>query len=160
MTDPNRAHEGFLLPLGGPKGYGLSLIFGILAGTLNGAAFVREVVDFNADSKTITNTVHFVIALDIKAFTDVDVFKADIDDVWTQMKSSALLPGVNEIRLPGERLARVTTERSAKGIPLPAALRKQLAKRAGTLAVDPLCNECETIAGRAVNDMHGYEQCF
>ena len=138
LTDPNRAHEGFLLPIGGPKGYGLSLIFGILAGTLNGAAFGREVVDFNADSKTITNTGHFVIALDIKAFTDVDVFKSGIDEVWTQMKSSALLPGVNEIRLPGERLARVTAERSEKGIPLTSALRKQLAELAETLGVDPL----------------------
>lgn len=138
LTDPNRAHEGFLLPIGGPKGYGLSLIFGILAGTLNGAAFGREVVDFNADSKTVTNTGHFVIALDIKAFTDVDVFKAGIDEVWAQMKSSALLPGVNEIRLPGERLARVTAERSEKGVPLTSALRKQLAQLAETLAVDPL----------------------
>ena len=41
LTDPNRAGEGFLLPIGGYKGYGLSLILGLLAGTLNGAA-VRQ----------------------------------------------------------------------------------------------------------------------
>ena len=42
LTDPKRANEGLLLPLGGMeagfKGYGLSLVFGLLAGTLNGAA--------------------------------------------------------------------------------------------------------------------------
>lgn len=38
LTDPKRAEEGFLLPIGGYKGCGLALVFGLLAGTLNGAA--------------------------------------------------------------------------------------------------------------------------
>ena len=46
LTDPKRADEGLLLPIGDYKGYGLSLIIGLLAGTLNGAAFGREVIDF------------------------------------------------------------------------------------------------------------------
>lgn len=138
LTDPTRAAEGFLLPIGGPKGYGLSLIFGILAGVLNGAAFGRDVVDFNADSKTVTNTGHLILALDIKAFTDPDRFKAGIDQVWTEMKSSALLPGVTEIRLPGERLAQTVAHRTRDGIPLPAALLTQLAELATDLGIDPL----------------------
>lgn len=138
LTDPKRAAEGFLLPIGGPKGYGLSLIFGILAGTLNGAAFGRDVIDFNADSKTVTNTGHLIIALDIKAFTDPDQFGAGIDAVWSQMKSSPLLPGVDEIRIPGERLHRVTGERRENGIPIPNALREQLNGLASELGVAPL----------------------
>ena len=31
LTDPKKASDGFLLPIGGPKGYGLSLMIGILA---------------------------------------------------------------------------------------------------------------------------------
>ena len=138
LTDPKRAAEGFLLPIGGPKGYGLSLIFGILAGTLNGAAFGRNVVDFNADSKTTTNTGHFIIALDIKAFTDPDTFKAGIDIVWEEMKSSPRLPGYDEIRLPGERLARVSQERSNGGIPLAPPLRQVLDELAVQLDIKPL----------------------
>ena len=46
LTDPKRADEGLLLPIGDYKGYGLSLIIGLLAGTLNGAAFGRNVIDF------------------------------------------------------------------------------------------------------------------
>ncbi len=42
LTDPKRSDEGMLLPLGGMeagfKGYGLSLVIGLLAGTLNQAA--------------------------------------------------------------------------------------------------------------------------
>jgi LDH2 family malate/lactate/ureidoglycolate dehydrogenase len=138
LTDPTRASEGFLLPIGGAKGYGLSLIFGILAGTLNGAAFGRDVVDFNADAKTTTNTGQFVLALDIAAFADPDEFRADIDRVWDEMKSSPLLPGTDEIRLPGERLDRVTRERSAQGISLAPALRVQLDDLAASLNIDPL----------------------
>ncbi len=32
LTDPNRADDGFLLPIGGYKGAALALMFGLLAG--------------------------------------------------------------------------------------------------------------------------------
>src|SRR5205085_6920016 len=56
LTDPRRAAEGFLLPIGGYKGYGLALVVGLLAGTLNGAAMGRDVIDFNQDFSSATNT--------------------------------------------------------------------------------------------------------
>lgn len=138
LTDPKRASEGFLLPIGGPKGYGLALIFGILAGTLNGAAFGRDVIDFNADSATTTNTGHFIVALDIKAFADPTIFKTGIDEIWNQMKSSPLLPGVSEIRLPGERLAQITQQRTEDGIPIPDQLKTVLDELASDLDISPL----------------------
>lgn len=138
LTDPNKASEGFLLPIGGPKGYGLSLVFGILAGTLNGAAFGKDVVDFNADTKSVTNTGQFVIALDIKAFADPAQFKAGIDKVWDEMKSSPTLPGFDEIRLPGERLASVTKRNHENGIPVSDALQTTLSTLAEQLKVEPL----------------------
>src|SRR5262245_2873067 len=58
LTDPKRAEEGLLLPIGDYKGYGLSLIVGLLAGTLNQAAFGREVVDFVKEPGRATNTGH------------------------------------------------------------------------------------------------------
>src|SRR5205807_2127917 len=54
LTDPRRAEEGFLLPIGGYKGYGLALVFGLLAGTLNGAAMGKDVIDFNHDDASAT----------------------------------------------------------------------------------------------------------
>lgn len=138
LTDPTRSKEGLLLPIGGPKGFGLSLIFGLLAGTLNGAAFGKSVVDFNADAKSITNTGHFIVALDIAAFTDVGDFKAQIDEIWAEMKSSALLPEVDGIRLPGERLAATLAQRSAEGIPLPDGLNARLDALADSLGIDRL----------------------
>ena len=138
LTDPTRAAEGFLLPIGGAKGYGLALIFGILAGVLNGAAFGRDVVDFNADDATTTNTGQFILALDIKAFADVERFKDGIDKVYTEMKASPRMTGVDEIRLPGERLSRIRADRAVNGIPMPQSLSDQLSTLAVKLGIPPL----------------------
>ncbi len=135
LLDPNRASEGFLLPIGGAKGYGLALMIGLLAGTLNGAAMGKDVVDFTADHVTPTNTGQFIVALDIAAFADVARFKADVDDIWDQMKGSATMEGVSEVRLPGESAWRFAQERRPGGIPLPPELVKALDATARELGV-------------------------
>ena len=138
LTDPAKSKDGFLLPIGGPKGYGLALIFGILAGTLNKAAFGKDVVDFNADNKTVTNTGHFIVALDIAAFMDPSEFKSQIDTVWKDIKSSKKLPGISEIRLPGENLARIIKERKASGIKISTPLFTRLTQLADELSIPRL----------------------
>ena len=69
ITDSAKSGDGLLMPIGGHKGSGLALVLGLLAGVLNGAAFGREVVDFNADDESACNTGHFIIALDVVAFS-------------------------------------------------------------------------------------------
>ncbi|MGN6750144.1 MAG: Ldh family oxidoreductase, partial [Xanthobacteraceae bacterium] len=51
LTDPKRADEGYLLPIGDYKGYGLSLIIALLAGALNRAAVGRDVIDFVKENR-------------------------------------------------------------------------------------------------------------
>jgi L-2-hydroxycarboxylate dehydrogenase (NAD+) len=79
LTDSDRSAEGLLLPIGGHKGSGLALVLGLLAGTLNGAAFGRDVVDFNADDESACDTGHFIIALDVSRFIPIAAFKSEID---------------------------------------------------------------------------------
>ncbi len=136
LTDPLRAAEGFLLPIGGAKGFGLALVFGLLAGTLNGAALGRDVVDFNADAGSVSNTGQFVVALNLEAFGDPAEFRRRVDTVVRDMKSSPLLPGFNEIRMPGERSQALRDERLRTGIPLPPALRVELRATAVELGVE------------------------
>lgn len=138
LTDPKRASEGFLLPIGGPKGYGLALMIGLLAGTLNGAAFGRDVIDYTVDSTTPSNTGQAILAVDIAAFSDLPAFKAKVDEVWDVMKSSPTLPGVDEVRLPGEHSEQVYRERVARGVPISEGQRKILDELAGRLGVDRL----------------------
>src|SRR5258708_33592534 len=135
LADPSRADDGFLLPIGGYKGAALALMFGLLAGTLNGAANGEDVVDFNKDDTTPTNTGQAICVLDIKRFGEPVAFKRQVDNVIRQLHGSALLPGFDRIRLPGEdRVARIA-ERTNAGIPIPGSLRAALDKMAGELGI-------------------------
>lgn len=139
ITDPRRAGEGFLLPLGGAlagyKGSGLALVLGLLAGPLNGAAFGRDVVDFNADDRTATNTGQTIIALDIDRFVPLDEFAREVERHIADLRASERLPGVDAISLPGEGRARRIEERSTLGVPMPGALLGQLDRLAADLGV-------------------------
>ncbi len=126
LLDPKRAEEGFLMPIGGYKGYGLSLIVGLLAGTLNGAAMGKQVVDFNHDDTTTTNTGQAIMAIDISAFGDVDAFKARVDQLVRELKNSERMPGVERIWLPGEQSHEKRAANLRDGMLLPPVLLKQL----------------------------------
>jgi L-2-hydroxycarboxylate dehydrogenase (NAD+) len=138
LTDPKRAEEGFLLPIGGHKGYGLALIVGLLAGTLNGAAMGRDVVDFNHDHVTPTNTGQSVLVIDLAAFGEPAVFKAALDHLVRELRGSARLPGTERIWLPGEQSHQRRQKYAAEGIPLPDGLVAELAALAAELAIAPL----------------------
>ncbi|VWX62992.1 putative oxidoreductase YjmC [Burkholderiales bacterium 8X] len=138
MTDPNKREEGFLLPIGGYKGYGLSLVVGLLAGTLNGAAMGSEVIDFNADFETTTNTGQAICAIDLDAFGDVDAFKARVDQLSRELRASERMPGVDRILLPGEQSHERREQYARDGIPLPASLLRDLDAMAAEAGVAPL----------------------
>jgi LDH2 family malate/lactate/ureidoglycolate dehydrogenase len=138
LLDPRRANEGFLLPIGGYKGYGLALVIGLLAGTLNGAAMGKDVVDFNADDVTPTNTGHAIVAIDIAAFQPVEEFKRRVDALIRDIRSSRTLPGVDRIRLPGEGSYAARADRLENGIPLPPPLLESLNQLAAELKIAPL----------------------
>ena len=135
LTDPKRANEGFLLPIGGYKGYGLALVFGILAGTLNRAAMGGDVVDFNADDSTETNTGQAILALDLEAFGDAREFRASIDKLVVELRGSTRMKGVDRIWLPGEQSALKEAERRREGIPVPPALIESLSALAKRLGI-------------------------
>jgi L-2-hydroxycarboxylate dehydrogenase (NAD+) len=138
ITDANRSHEGLLLPMGEYKGSGLALMLGLIAGTLNGAAFGRDVVDFNADDKSETNTGHFIVAVDISRFLPLETFKSEVDRHIGDLRNSKRLPGIDAIRLPGDRRAECRAERTREGVPLAKPLLALLDKLAGELKIRPL----------------------
>jgi len=137
VTDPQKSGGALLLPMGGYKGAGLALMLGMLAGTLNGALFGRDCIDFNAEPDKVTNTGQFVVALDPARFQPLDRFKAEVDRHIRELRATKPLPG-ERIRLPGEQRAQRRADRLASGLPLAAELLTQLDKSAGELAIKPL----------------------
>lgn len=138
LLDPKRADEGFLLPIGGHKGYGLALIVGLLAGTLQGAAMGREVVDFNKDHVSKTNTGQAILVIDLRAFGDPADFKARVDTVIRDLRGSERMPGIDRIWLPGEQSHLRRQRYAVEGIPISAGVMADLAVLAAELGIDAL----------------------
>ena len=138
LTDPKRAEQGLLLPIGDYKGYGLSLMTGLLAGTLNQAAFGRDVVDFVKEQGKATNTGHAIVAVSVEAFAPAAAFKRQVDAAIRAMRGAQRLPGVERIWLPGEQSHLKRQDRAKNGIPMPKPLRDSLEMAARDLGIAPL----------------------
>ena len=138
ITDGKRLEEGMFVPMGTYKGSGLAMVLGLLGGPLNRAAFGRDVKDTNAPQERENNTGHFIIALDVARFLPPDAFKAEIDRHIHDLTSSKRLPGVDEIRIPGQGREARRADREKHGVPLAPALIKQVDELAKSLAITPL----------------------
>jgi L-2-hydroxycarboxylate dehydrogenase (NAD+) len=144
LLDPNRSGEGFLLPIGGHKGYGLALVIGLLAGTLNGAAMGRDVIDFNSDDSSVANTGQSILVIDPAAFGDRGAFKGSVDTLLRDIRASERLPEVERIWLPGEQSLEKSGRYAVDGIPIPVTLLDELNQLAGQAGLPPLKSESTT----------------
>ncbi len=138
LTDPTRQQEGFLLPIGGAKGYGLAVAVALLAGALNGAAVGRAVVDFSKDTGTPANTGQFVAAIDVRAFGDPAAFAAAAATLCGELEASPVLPGYDAVRLPGAGRGARRAEHLEGGLDIHPALRRELDTIAAERKIEPL----------------------
>lgn len=130
-TDPAKA--AIPLPLGGPKGAGLALMFECLTGILAGAAALAPLLGKPAN-RHVQNAA--IIALDVVHFRPVADFVADVAALQSGIKALPRLVGVEEILLPGERGRRSAAERRERGIPLARSLWQELGRVGAELGVE------------------------
>jgi LDH2 family malate/lactate/ureidoglycolate dehydrogenase len=123
ITDPRRADEGYLMPIGGYKGSGLNIAIGLLAGVLNGAAFGADVIDHRALPGEPANTGQAVLVIRPDLFRDLGEFKSTVDDQLRALRDSGP-PG--SVHLPGESVQRMLTEIEAEGVDVSDVLLGQL----------------------------------
>ncbi|AYY12296.1 Ldh family oxidoreductase [Actinobacteria bacterium YIM 96077] len=133
ITDPTRSAEGFLVPIGEHKGSGLSMIIGMLAGVLNGAAFGRDVVDFTRDQHTPANTGQTIVMIRPDLFRPLDDFQAEMDHHVRQIRESAPLPGHSHVRVPGDQIPARRARAHERGIELAGQTAERLARLADEL---------------------------
>ena len=105
---------------------------------LGGAAMGRDVIDFNADHVSVTNTGQAILVLDLAAFGDPAAFKQALDRLVGDIRGSERLPGVERIWLPGEQSHLRRQAWREQGIPLAPALLADLTTLAASLGIDPL----------------------
>jgi len=130
-TDPTAAIEGLLVPIGGFKGTGLSLIAGLMSSMLSGAAYGTELGSLE-EGPIAGKDGHFVLALRVGAFEDVARFKVRIDGAIRQLHSCRRAEGFDRVYAPGEKEFETQDAYLRDGIPLNdvtlAALRRVAAE--------------------------------
>jgi LDH2 family malate/lactate/ureidoglycolate dehydrogenase len=129
-TDAKRAYDGLILPLGGPKGSGLSLMMEILAGVMSGAAFGGNVRNQYFDFEAPQDVGHCFVALRPDLFLPPAAYGARMDDLVGRAKASPRVDENQAILMPGEPEARLEAAHRRDGIPLSAEDLAGLAEEA------------------------------
>lgn len=140
-TDGAAAFEGVVLPMGGVKGAGLSLLMEVLSGVFTGAAFGGEVRNPFTGLDGPQGTGHFFMALKADLFMPMETFEKRMRTLAGRVKKQALAQGFDEILMPGEPESRTERERLVSGIPLTRDVQESLQSE-GKLAGIPF--PCDT----------------
>ncbi len=121
-TDPGKAE--ILLPLGGPKGSGLGLMFEMLASVLAAAPIQARALGCEKRRTLAQNCA--ILAVNVDTFRPLADFARDADALAAILKALPRQAGVEEILLPGERAQRTEAARRKSGIPIAAKLWEEL----------------------------------
>lgn len=127
-TDPQAALDGFLLPMGGAKGFGLGFVIDLLPGLLAAGGWgptlagMREQAPYNAS--------FLLIALDIARFGSPEAFAAGAKAGVERIRASRRAEGTTRLVTPGERSAEALAAADAIQVaePVAAALRARAAR--------------------------------
>lgn len=126
-TDPIEAGEGLVLPVGGPKGYGLAFFVEVLSGLLTGAAFGPYISSLYKDLNKSQNVGQFFLVIRADLFEDLDSFKDRIDQMVREIRNIPLAHGYDRIYLPGEIEYERSKKLAVEGIPLSKNVLVELA---------------------------------
>jgi uncharacterized oxidoreductase len=133
-TDP----PGVLLPFGGHKGYGLSVICEMFAGALTGNSCSNP-----ANDQRLLNGM-FSLIIDCDRLPEELGFAAEVQRFIDYVKSARKAPGCNEILMPGEIEERNRRDREANGIEVDDTTWQTLVDAARNLDIEDSVAE-ETI---------------
>jgi LDH2 family malate/lactate/ureidoglycolate dehydrogenase len=134
-TDPARAIDGLLTPIGGFKGVSLAMLMGVFSSMLSGAAYGTELGNME-DGPTAGQDGHFLMAINVAAFEDVSQFKKRVDAAIAQIHESHKATGVERLFVAGEPECLRRQEYEAKGIPLNDITLQDIGVTARALGVD------------------------
>ncbi|MGB0087063.1 MAG: Ldh family oxidoreductase [Rhodomicrobiaceae bacterium] len=125
-TDPAEALKGFLLPIGGHKGYGLALTVDLFAGLLSGAAYLSHVRSWLDEPGEPQNLGHFFLLIDVKRLMPEVELGRRMTDFAGILHATPPADPERPVKLPGEIEMTRFRRRRAEGIRISAELRRQL----------------------------------
>jgi (2R)-3-sulfolactate dehydrogenase (NADP+) len=131
-TDPAVAVKGSLLPIGGPKGYALSLMVEILCSALSDGEPGFQVTYENM-VKRPSNISQFFLVLNPAAFAGNERYGARVAHIADVVRQAKPMEGGTPPRLPGARGHAIKSKAATEGIAMFGNLRSALNNVAGML---------------------------
>lgn len=117
-TDPVEALKGLVQPVGGPKGYALTLVVGLLSTMLTSALFGTGLRHLYDDMENEQNSGHLMGALPIDLFTSLSGFGDRMEEATREIHGAERADGVDAIYLPGERESLAREHSLREGVSL------------------------------------------
>lgn len=102
-TDPAAGLAGFLLPVGGHKGYGLAVMVDLFAGMLSGAAYLTHVQAWDKNPGLAQNLGHFFLAIDTARVAPGSWLHDRMSDFRSILLSTPAADPSTPVMAPGER---------------------------------------------------------
>jgi len=130
------ADKGYVLPMGGPKGYALALIVSVLAHAVAGGAVDKDLPRFWDNPEQRAHIGYFMGAIDISKFVPMEVFEAAVESIFDEIKATRPAAGFSEVFLPGEIEYNLTQKNLAEGLELSEATLREFKALAEKYGVD------------------------
>jgi LDH2 family malate/lactate/ureidoglycolate dehydrogenase len=116
-TDPEKI--SMLLPIGGYKGYGLSLMVETLCSMLTGMPYGPHIPSmFKAPPGQKRFLGHFISAIRIDCFQDAGVFKKRMSELVKELRNEPAADSNMPVQVAGDPEKKKAAERLERGIPL------------------------------------------
>lgn len=100
--DPDDALAGFLLPIAGHKGYGLSVMVDLFAGVLSGASYLDRISSWSIHPEVPQDLGHFFIVLDTAVLCSEDELDQRVADFRERLLATPAADPSSPVRLPGQ----------------------------------------------------------
>lgn len=113
-TDPHKVNA--LLPIAGPKGYGLMMMVDVLSGILLGLPFGNKVSSMYSDLTEYRRLGQLHVVINPAFFTDLEQFKQNITNTMNDLNNIKPAPGFSQVYFPGQNLDAVIEEYNKNGI--------------------------------------------
>ncbi|GGA66057.1 ureidoglycolate dehydrogenase [Ornithinibacillus halotolerans] len=113
-TDPFKVNA--LLPIAGPKGYGLMMMVDILSGVLLGLPHGKHVSSMYEDLTEYRNLGQLHIVINPEYFVGLKLFKESLTDSMHDLNKIKPAPGFKEVSYPGQRSADREKQNEENGI--------------------------------------------
>lgn len=99
-NEPEEGIKGFVQPMAGFKGYGLSMLIDIMSGLLSGSAYLNHVGRFYSSDNKSMNVGFYITVMDVKQVMG-DEYDIAIKQYIKELRESESIPD-KKIVLPGE----------------------------------------------------------